>query len=145
VRPSSGRALSDHVEDRIDPAAPEAARQTLGELVAKAPRASSKLEAWLTLVIDPSKVPDPRQRPKNPAEGAATPLAMLDAVDLSGAGADVLRQATHTDIRRLVRGAYNPADADAPEAQIEALVWHECGPAAAEDDWTVYRHDDAYS
>ncbi|MGW1666177.1 SCO6880 family protein [Streptomyces microflavus] len=142
ITPSSGAALSDHVRGRLDPAAPELARQAIGELVSRAPRASAQLAAWMSLVIDPSSAPE---KPKGPAEAAAVTLGALDAVDLSGAGVDVLRRATDIDIKRLVRGGFCPADMDAPAAEIEELVWHEVGPVSAEDGWTVYQHDGHHS
>ncbi|MEU0670886.1 SCO6880 family protein [Streptomyces lavendulocolor] len=142
ITPSSGAALSDHVRGRVDSTAPQLARQTIGELVARAPRASAQLAAWMSLVIDPAAAPE---KPKGPAEAAAFTLGALDAVDLSGAGVDVLRRATDADIKRLVRGAFSPADMDAPAAEIDELVWHEVGPVAAEDNWTEYQHDGHYS
>ncbi|MFI2077676.1 SCO6880 family protein [Streptomyces triculaminicus] len=143
VRPSSGQALADHVKDRMDPGAPAAARQSVRELVARAPRASAQLAAWLTLTTDPYR--STAQKPTNPAEAAAETLRVLDGVDLSGAGADIVRRATDVDLMRLVRGAFSPADMDAPQEQITALTWNETGPVSAEDDWTVYRHDGSHS
>ncbi|WP_438297938.1 SCO6880 family protein [Streptomyces sp. HUAS TT7] len=142
ITPSSGAALSDHVAERVDTAAPRLAKDVVGELVGRAPRASAQLAAWMSLVIAPSRT---AEKPDNPAEAAAVTLGALDSMDLTGAGADILRRATDSDIKRLVRGAYNPADMDAPTAHIEDLVWHETGPVSAEDDWTVYRHDGAFS
>ncbi|MDX2841033.1 hypothetical protein PV377_18990 [Streptomyces ipomoeae] len=142
ITPSSGAALSDHVRGRLDPNAPRLARQAIGELVDRAPRASAQLAAWMSLVIDPAASPE---KPKGPAEAAAVALGALDAVDLSGAGVDVLRRATDADIKRLVRGAFSPVDMDAPADQIEELVWHEVGPVASEDDWQTYRHDGYHS
>ncbi|MEV4437896.1 SCO6880 family protein [Streptomyces sp. NPDC049577] len=143
VRPSSGQALSDHIVERVDPNAPAAARRAVRELVARAPRASAQLAAWLTLTVDPSR--STAQKPKNPAEAAAETLRVLDGVDLSGAGADIVRRATDLDVMRLVRGAYAPADMDAPQEHVAELTWHEAGPVAAEDGWTVYRHDGSHS
>lgn len=142
ITPSSGAALSDHVRGRLDASAPSLAKQAVGELVDRAPRASAQLAAWMSLVIDPGQAPE---KPKGPAEAAAVTLGALDAVDLSGAGVDVLRRATDADIKRLVRGAFSPADMDATPAQVDELVWHEVGPVAAEDDWEVYRHDGYHS
>ncbi|OII64308.1 hypothetical protein BJP40_00110 [Streptomyces sp. CC53] len=142
ITPSSGAALSDHVRARLEETAPLLARRVVGELVDRAPRASAQLAAWMSLVIDPAASP---QRPKGPAEAAAVALGALDAVDLAGAGVDVLRRATDTDIKRLVRGAFNPADMDAPATQVEELVWHEVGPVASEDDWETYQHDGYHS
>ncbi|MER7952326.1 SCO6880 family protein [Streptomyces sp. NPDC096079] len=138
ITPSSGAALSDHVRGRVDPKAPQLARAAIGELVARAPRASAQLAAWMSLVINPDASPD---KPKGTAEAAAVALGALDSVDLSGAGVDVLRRATDADIKRLVRGGFAPEDMDAPADQIDALVWHEVGPVAAEDDWAHYQHD----
>ncbi|MFQ6199138.1 SCO6880 family protein [Streptomyces sp. NPDC000405] len=143
VRPSSGQALIDHVTERVDPSASAAARQTVRELVARAPRASAQLAAWLTLTTDPYR--SSAQKPKGPAEAAAETLRVLDGVDLSGAGADIVRRATDADLMRLVRGAYSPRDMDASHEQIAEMTWHEAGPVAAEDGWTVYQHDGAHS
>lgn len=142
ITPSSGAALVDHVGGRLAPGAPKLATDTMGELVARAPRASAQLAAWMTMTVDPGRSPE---KPKGPAEAAAVTLGALDAMDLSGVGADVIRRATDDDIKRLVRGAFVPADMDAPADQVQALVWHETGPVASEDLWTSYRHDGAHS
>ncbi|WP_435137784.1 SCO6880 family protein [Actinacidiphila sp. bgisy144] len=138
VTPSSGAALADHVRERMRTSAPDLAKSTVRELVASAPRASASMLAWFTLVTSPGRAAD---RPDNPAEAAAETLRRLDGVDLSGAGADVFRRATDTDLVRMVRGAFVPGDLDAPEAQMAALTWDQAGPSAAEEEWTTYRHD----
>ncbi|MFF4709589.1 SCO6880 family protein [Streptomyces sp. NPDC001297] len=142
ITPASGAALGDHVRGRVDNRAPELARATVSELVKTSPRASAQLAAWLTLVTSPGRAVD---RPDSPEEAAAEALRRLDGVDLTGAGADVLRRATDVDIVRLVRGAFHPGDADASEKDMEALTWDEAGPTAAEEGWTDYRHDGAVS
>ncbi|MFP8906173.1 SCO6880 family protein [Streptomyces atacamensis] len=142
ITPSSGAALADHVRRRIDRQAPDLARETVGELVKAAPRASAQLAAWFTLVTSPGRAAD---RPATPAEAAAETLRRLDGVDLAGAGADVLRRATDTDLVRLVRGAFHPEDADAPDAQMEALTWDQAGPVGHEEGKTEYEHDGAVS
>lgn len=138
VKPASGAALSTHVSQRVAPAAPEMAKKTLASLVDRAPRASAQMTAWFTLTSDPGAA---AERPRTPEDAAAETLRALDAVDLGGSGADVLRRATDTDIKRLVRGAYIPSEADAEVEEIEPLTWDECGPSAAEDGWTEYQHD----
>lgn len=142
ITPSSGAALTDHVRGRLDNGAPDLAKATVRELVAAAPRASAQLTAWFTLVTSPGRAPE---RPDTPAEAAAETLRRLDGVDLGGAGADVLRRATDTDVVRLVRGAFHPDDADAPEPEVSRLTWDEAGPVAAEEGWTEYQHDGALS
>ncbi len=142
ITPSTGAAMADHVLGRMDKAAPALATATARELVASAPRASSSLAAWFTLVVSPGRGAD---KPTSPAEAAAETLRTLDGVDLLGAGADVVRRCTDTDILRLVLGAFRPADADAPESEMRSLTWDEAGPVAAEDGWTTYHHDSAVS
>lgn len=142
ITPASGAALGDHVRGRLDPNAPDLAKATAGELVTNAPRASTQLTAWLTLVTSPGRAVD---RPDTPEEAAAEMLRRLDGVDLAGAGADVLRRATDVDLVRLVRGAFHPEDSDASEKDMAALTWDQAGPTAAEEGWTDYRHDGAMS
>lgn len=142
ITPSSGAALADHVRGRVDPGAPDLAKSTVRELVKTAPRASAQMAAWFTLVVSPSRAAD---RPATPAEAAAETLRRLDGVDLAGAGADVLRRATDTDLVRLVRGAFVPDELDAPEAEVAKLTWDQAGPVAAEEGWTEYRHDGSVS
>jgi hypothetical protein len=142
VTPSSGAALSDHVRDRADPAAPAMALTTMQALVAAAPAASAQMAAWVTVVASPDRA---AERPRSPLEGAAETLRCLDALDLSPAGADAIRAASDEDVLRLVRGAYRPRDRDAPAEQWADLGWHEAGPVAAEDRWDCYRHDDVWS
>ncbi|SOD67437.1 hypothetical protein SAMN06297387_13117 [Streptomyces zhaozhouensis] len=142
VTPASGRPVAAHVAGRLDKGAPTAARQAVTELVRQSPRASAQLLAWMTLVVDPARAAD---RPDGPELAAAETLRAIDAVDLTGTGADVLRQATPDDIKRLVLGGYRPAEADAPASQIAELMWHEVGPAAATDGWTTYQHDGSIS
>jgi hypothetical protein len=142
ITPSSGTALSHHVNRRLDPYAPQKARALVSELVDNAPRTSAQLTAWLTLVTSPMRAAD---RPDNPVEAAAETLRRLDGVDLSGAGADILRRATDTDLVRLVRGAFHPQDADATEDEMRELTWDQAGPVATEEGATQYEHDGAVS
>ncbi|MGW1839631.1 SCO6880 family protein [Streptomyces sp. NPDC002067] len=142
ITPSSGHAVTQHVQSRRDANAPQLAKATTDELVARAPRASAQLAAWFSLVVDPSKAAEPMN---GPADAAALALGMLDGIDLGASGADVLRAATDSDLKRIVRGGYVPADMDAPADQIEDLLWHEVGPSYAEDGKEVYEHDGYYS
>jgi hypothetical protein len=142
ITPSSGTALSQHVRGRLAPGAPDSAKALTRELVDNAPRSSAQLTAWLTLVTSPARAAD---RPDNPVDAAAETLRRLDGIDLSGAGADILRRATDTDLVRLVRGAFHPQDADASEAEMRALTWDQAGPTAADEGATEYEHDGAVS
>ncbi|WP_051838646.1 SCO6880 family protein [Streptomyces sp. NRRL WC-3742] len=138
ITPASGAALADHARERMASGAPALAKATLRELVDATPRASATMAAWFTLVMNPAKA---AEKPSTPAEAAAEALRCLDGVDLGGAGADVLRRATDTDLIRIVRGAFRPHELDAPAAEIAELTWDEAGPVAADDWQTRYDHD----
>ena len=142
VTPSSGAALGDHVRDRVIRDAPDLALTTMRTLVEAAPTASAQMAAWMTVVTSPDRAP---HRPEGPLEAAAETLRCLDALDLAPTGADVIRPASDLDLLRLVRGAYQPADRDAPPEAWRDLSWHEAGPVAAEEQWDRYRHDGGIS
>ncbi|MCX9193142.1 hypothetical protein C3Y87_17325 [Carbonactinospora thermoautotrophica] len=140
--PESGTQLADHVAGRLDPDAPELARRVLGELVAAAPRGAARVNARLTLTVDPAAG---GARPRSVPEAAAEALRSLAGLSVTAAGADVLRRASATDLVRMVRCAFDPDAAMAGVSEFDALTWGEAGPVAAEDLWDHYRHDGAYS
>jgi len=142
VTPSSGAALSDHVRGRMTRQAPPLAQVTMQELVGTAPAAAAQMTAWVTVVTSPDRSPE---RPAGPVEAAAETLRCLDALDLSPAGADLLRRATDLDVLRLVRGAYRPQDRDAPAEHWQDIGWDQAGPVAAQEEWVRYQHDEAFS
>ncbi len=54
--PEPGTALADSVAAALDPAAPPAARQIMGQLVAAAPAAAADVDTWVTITFDPRAV-----------------------------------------------------------------------------------------
>ena len=55
--PEPGTALADAVAAALDPAAPAAARQIMGQLVAAAPAAAADVDTWVSVTFDPHLSP----------------------------------------------------------------------------------------
>jgi hypothetical protein len=139
--PEPGTQLADHVNRRIDPLAPELARQVMHDMVCLAPRASAKVLARLTLTCDPSVG---ATRARTVPQAVAELLRSLGGLSVSAAGAEILRRASATDLIRIVRTAYDPAS-EAITDGWHMLRWGDAGPMHARDGFEVYRHDGVYS
>lgn len=142
ITPGAGEALADDIKARTSPDAPAKARKIVGDLVAATPRATASVAPWLQVTIDPTAT---SPAPEDLEEKVAEALRVVDGLDLSGTGTDVLRHATDVDLRRMVRAAYDPAVFHAPSEQFEELSWGECGPVAADEDWESFAHDGGLS
>jgi hypothetical protein len=146
IHPDAGPALRQDVTSRLDPSAPELARRVLGDLVEAAPAASARVSTRLTVTLDPSLG---GERVTDLADGAAVAVRLLDLINPSSAGAEVLRRATAADIVRIVRTAYDP---DCRVARNEdwapeggPLPWGAAGPVGCEEEPDFYRHENATS
>jgi len=53
-RPRAGTALADQVAAALDPAAPLAARQIMGQLAAAAPAAAADVDTRVSVTFDPT-------------------------------------------------------------------------------------------
>ncbi|MFJ3519779.1 SCO6880 family protein [Streptomyces sp. NPDC090131] len=142
ITPGAGEALGDDIAARRDPDAPAVAQALIDELVKTAPRATASVAPWMSVIVDPNATATP---PADLAEQVAETLRVVDSLDLSGTGTDVIRRATATDLRRLVRSAFDPSSFFAREEEFADLSWGECGPMAADDGFKVYAHDGALS
>ncbi|MFJ4007991.1 SCO6880 family protein [Streptomyces sp. NPDC090023] len=142
ITPGAGEALGDDVAARKDPAAPQLARQVIEELVRTTPRATASVAPWMSVTVDPTASANP---PQDLAEQVAEVLRVVDGIDLSGTGTDIERRATATDLRRIVRSAYDPAVFNARDKDFADLSWGECGPQAADDYLEEYAHDGGVS
>ncbi|WP_259316393.1 SCO6880 family protein [Kitasatospora xanthocidica] len=142
ITPGAGEALADDVKDRRRPDAPRLALDTIDELVRTTPRATASVAPWMSVIVDPTAGANP---PTDLAEQVAEALRVVDTLDLSGTGTDIVRRSTPTDLRRLVRSAYDPAVFDARDEDFAELTWGECGPVAADDLLEAYAHDGAVS
>lgn len=142
LTPDPGTRMADHVTGRLDPNAPDLAAQVLRQIVGTAPYASAQVSTRLTLALTPGKGSG---RQTGVPEAAAEVLRTLDALQIGGAGADVLRMASADDLGGIVRRAFDPASGSAPRSAFNALMWGECGPVSCEDLPDYYEHDGAYS
>lgn len=142
ITPGAGEALGDDVKVRKDPGAPKLARQIIDELVRTTPHATASVAPWMSVTVDPNASVNP---PTDLAEQVAEALKVVDSLDLSGTGTDIMRRATDVDVRRLVRSAYDPDTFNARDREFEDLSWSECGPQAADDGWEEYSHDGGVS
>jgi hypothetical protein len=142
ITPGAGEALGDDVKVRKDPGAPRLATQIIDELVRTTPHATASVAPWMSVTVDPNASANP---PQDLAERVAETLKVVDSLDLSGTGTDIMRRATDVDLRRLVRSAYDPETFNARDKEFEDLSWAECGPQAADDGWEEYSHDGGVS
>ncbi|MEV5774234.1 SCO6880 family protein [Streptomyces antimycoticus] len=142
ITPGAGEALSDDVKARKRADAPQLARDTIDELVRTTPHATASVAPWMSVTVDPNATVNP---PRELGEKVAESLRVVDGLDLSGTGTDVFRRATATDVRRLVRSAYDPDSFNAREEHFGQLQWGECGPVAADDGWEEFAHDGGVS
>ncbi|MGC5401751.1 SCO6880 family protein [Streptomyces sp. DT20] len=142
ITPGAGDALGDDVTQRRVADAPALARSVVDELIRTAPHATASVSPWMSVTIDPTATAN---APKDLGEQVAETLRVVDALDLTGTGADIIRRATDVDLRRLVRAAYDPDSFHARDAEIRELSWGECGPQAADDGFEEYAHDGGVS
>ncbi|MCR8945180.1 PrgI family protein [Streptomyces sp. OUCMDZ-4982] len=142
VTPGAGEALSDDIKARRDPNAPAFAQSVVNELARTAPHATASVSPWMSVTVDPTAT---ATAPMDLGERVAETLRVVDSLDLSGTGTDIIRRATDVDLRRLVRDAYGLDAFDASDEEIRELSWGECGPEAADDTWTEYAHDSGIS
>jgi hypothetical protein len=140
LQPESGTQLGEHVAGRIDPTAPQLAKDVMNQLLVTAPSRSARVSARLTITCDPG-----RMGSRSPIEGAVEVIRSLSALPVSSAGADVLRRATAGDLAGIVRRAFDPAAADASPEQYAAMSWPDAGPIATEEERDWYEHEGCYS
>ncbi|MGW3200037.1 SCO6880 family protein [Streptomyces sp. NPDC001118] len=142
ITPGAGEALGDDVKVRQDPGAPQLAKKVINELVRTTPHATASVAPWMSVTVDPAASANPAQEL---SEQVAEALKVVDSLDLSGTGADIMRRATDVDLRRIVRSAYDPDVFNARDKDFAELSWPECGPMAADDQWEEYAHDGGVS
>ncbi|WP_281154685.1 SCO6880 family protein [Streptomyces sp. HYC2] len=142
ITPGAGEALGDDVRSRQDPGAPQLAKKIIDELVRTTPHATASVAPWMSVTVDPTASAN---APTELSDQVAEALKVVDSLDLSGTGTDIERRCTDVDLRRLVRSAYDPDVFNARDREFEELSWSECGPQAADDEWTEYAHDGGVS
>jgi hypothetical protein len=151
--PEPGTALADSVAAALDPAAPLAARQIMGQLVDAAPAAAADVDTRVSITFDPKAAPS---APDSIPAATAEVGRMLHGLEsaLSTCGVTVLGRATCPEIAGVVRTAFDPAARGevnrllAPAGGGEpgrGLTWAEAGPVGADEEPGCYRHDSGIS
>ncbi|MYY17405.1 SCO6880 family protein [Streptomyces sp. SID4912] len=142
ITPGAGEALADDIKTRRKPGAPALAKTVADELLRTAPHATASVSPWMSVTVNPSAT---SRSPMDLGEQVAETLRVVDSLDLSGTGTDIIRRANDVDLRRLVRSAYDPDSFHARDEEIRELSWGECGPQAADDHFDKYAHDGGIS
>jgi len=151
--PEPGSTLADAVADALDPAAPAAARQIMGQLVDTAPAAAADVDTRVSLTFDPKASP---AAPANLTEAVAETGRALIGLEsaLGGCGVTVTGRLGAADIAGVIRSAFDPA-ARGEIMRITGrsrsghdpgpLGWADAGPVGAEEFPDHYRHDSGFS
>ena len=153
--PEPGSTLADSVAAAIDPAAPLAARQIMGQLVEAAPAAAADVDTRVSITFDPKASPS---APDGMTGAAAEVGRMLYGLEsaLGTCGVTVLGRASPDEIAGVVRTAFDPAARgevnrllaqarDGLPGRGRGLGWAEAGPVGAEEAADCYRHDSGIS
>jgi hypothetical protein len=146
--PEPGSMLADAVAAALDPAAPLAARQILGQLAASAPAAAADVDTRVSVTFDPSAQPAP---PQGLAAAAGEVSRMLHGLEssLGTCGVTVLGRASSSEIAGIVRTAFDPSSRGEIGRTLARgtcpIGWAEAGPDAAQEEPGCYRHDSGIS
>jgi hypothetical protein len=147
--PDTGARLRREIDGRVDPAAPELAKEMLRQVVASYPTGSAQIRAWVALTFDARTHSGRRRNVDEMGRDLASRLPALTQ-QLSATGAGAARPMSAPALCEVVRVAYDPAAAaivDDVHAAGETtdLTWDDVGPSATEASWDSYRHDGAWS
>jgi hypothetical protein len=145
--PSAGTELADYVADRLDPAAPAAARLTMSEVAEAHRGATADISARVTLTFQPQRA---RPVPTTDAERVAEVSRVLAGLEggLPLCGVATLGRATAGDFTLWLRGAYDPAargEITRLSEEDHLLAWADAGPVQAEAAVDHYWHDSGWS
>jgi hypothetical protein len=146
--PDSGRELRQHVFGRLDPNAPELAREVLQQIVATYPVTASVTRAWITLVFA-SELDGKRVSPAEFAQ-AVKPRVRGFGELFHSSGVGLVEPLSAQQVCELARIAYDP-DAEALledehlAGRDPVLDWQDVGPVAHDTGWDHYRHDSGLS
>ena len=151
--PEPGTALADAVAAALDPSAPPAARQIMGQLAALAPAAAADVDTRVSITFDPRRSP---AAPAGMTAAAAEVGRVMHGLEsaLGTCGVTVLGRATAAELAGIVRTAFDPAARGEvnrilapprPAPGAEVLGWADAGPVGAEEEAGCYRHDSGIS
>ncbi len=151
--PEPGSTLADAVANALDPSAPAAAREILGQLVVAAPGAAADVDTRVSLTFDPKASSAAPSTLTAAAAEAGRALIGLES-SLGMCGVSVLGRLGAADIAGVIRTAFDPA-ARGEVLRIAAraragpgpdpLGWADAGPIGAEEFPDRYQHDSGTS
>jgi hypothetical protein len=151
--PDPGTRLAAEVLRQLDPAAPDAARKVMNDVVTAYPAASSETHTYVALTFRPvagaSRLASKADRAAEMISSLAVRVPPLAAA-LSAAGAGAAWPLPPDQIADAVRTAYDPSIAAAvAEARSESgstgQAWDCAGPSVAVEGNDFYRHEAAVS
>ena len=152
--PEPGTALADSIVAALDPAAPAAARQIMGQLVQAAPAAAADVDTRVSITFDPKVSP---AAPADLTAAAAEVGRAMHGLEsaLGTCGTTVLGRASAAEIAGVVRTAFDPAargEVNRILAQprgtrpgAQGLGWAAAGPVGADEQPGHYQHDSGIS
>lgn len=145
--PSTGTELADYVAERLDPAAPAIARETMTEVAEAHRGATADISVRVSLTFQPQRA---RPQPRDDAERVAEVSRALVGLegDLPLCGVAMLGRATAADITHWLRSAYDPHSRGELARLAEhkhLLAWADAGPIKAKALNDHYWHDSGYS
>lgn len=145
--PSSGTELADYVADRLDPAAPAVARETMIAVADSHRGATADISTRVNFTFQPSRAhPVPQDDAERVAE-VSRALAGLER-DLPMCGVASMGRATAAHWTHWLRSAYDPAARGELARLAERdhlLAWADAGPVRAETHTDHYWHDSGWS
>ncbi|MBG6218740.1 hypothetical protein IWX75_003227 [Arthrobacter sp. CAN_A6] len=148
--PDSGFRLARKVENRMDPNAPQFARDVMNETVRALPTGATVTRAYIAVTFKATLRPGGRIRKADEvANDLAARLPNL-TLSLGDTGAGVAAPLSAQELCEVIRVAYDPAEAILfdrahAEGKAPALNWNEVGPQAADTFWNSYHHNNAWS
>ncbi len=151
--PDPGYTLADQVAAAISPAAPRAALDIIGQLVATAPSAAADVDTRVSVTFDPAAYPGSPRTVAAAITEIGQSLAGLESA-LASCGLTLLGRARAADIAGVVRIAFDPAVRGEVSRLLatgispgleDQLSWASAGPQAAEERWDCYQHDSGTS
>jgi hypothetical protein len=147
--PDTGARLRREVTGRIDPDAPDLAKEMLTQVMDTYPVGSAQVRAWVSLTFNGRTYAGKKRNADDVARDLAARLPGLTQT-LAATGAGPARPVDAQTLCEIVRVAYDPAAASIidqvhAEGNSPDLTWSEIGPTATETTWDYYRHDGAFS
>ena len=146
--PDPGDRLHHAVHDRIDPNAPQIARDTLTQIARDYPSGSAEIRGRVALTYN--MVQNGKKRTATQIANDLAGLLPAMASSLHAAGAGETRLVDAQRLCEIVQSAYNPRAAEVfskarAAGGVAELDWDNAGPVRAEARWDSYWHDGAQS